>query len=100
MQPQPTVIVSQPYVIANGGSSLTVGVKSARGLGITQIIIGSLTILLGILTVALLNHWAAYVGFAIWGGIWVSLMLASVALEIECFSNFTRIRTLAKFRSL
>jgi len=31
-----------------------------------------LTILFGILAVALLNYWAGYVGFAIWGGIWVS----------------------------
>ena len=83
MQPQPPVVVSQPYVIANTGSTLSVGVKSARGLGITQIVIGSLTILFGILTIALLQYWAAYVGFAIWGGIWVShiVVFAFIALQ-------------------
>ena len=75
MQPPQAVVVSQPYVIANEGSTLSVGVKSARGLGITQIIIGSITILFGILTIAFLQYWAAYVGFAIWGGIWVSLII-------------------------
>jgi len=71
MQPQPAVITSQSYVVGNGSSRLTVGVSSAKGLGLTQILIGSLTILFGILAVALLNYWAGYVGFAIWGGIWI-----------------------------
>ena len=79
MQPQPAVIVSQPYVITNGGSSLTVGVKATRGLGITQIVVGGLTFLLGILNISLLNFWAGYVGFAIWGGIWVS----PIAIDLE-----------------
>ena len=72
MQPQPAVIVAQPYIIANGGSIITVGVKATRSLGITQIVIGSLTFLFGILNTSLVNFWVGYVGFAIWGGVWVS----------------------------
>jgi len=71
MQPQPAVIVAQPYIIANGGSIITVGVKATRSLGITQIVIGSLTFLFGILNTSLVNFWVGYVGFAIWGGVWI-----------------------------
>ena len=49
-----------------------VPVKATRGLAITQIIVGLLTVVSGILSIAWVNYWASYVGFAIWGGIWVS----------------------------
>jgi len=68
---QPAVIVSQPYVVANGGSISTVGVKATRSLGITQIVVGSLTFFFGILNTALVNFWEGYIGFALWGGIWI-----------------------------
>jgi len=48
-----------------------IAVKATRGLGITQIIVGSLMLVSGILSIALVDYWASYVGFAIWGGIWV-----------------------------
>jgi len=64
MQPQQAVIVSQPYVIANGGSIITVGVRATRALGITQIVVGCLTFFFGILL-------EGYIQFAIWGGIWI-----------------------------
>jgi len=46
-------------------------VSATRGLGITQIILGSLTILFGIAAAASLHYWVGNVGFGIWGGIWI-----------------------------
>lgn len=66
---QPVVIQQQPYIV--NAQPRSVSVTHTRGLGITQIVIGALSVLFGILSVAILRYWAGYVGFGIWGGIWV-----------------------------
>ena len=41
-------------------------------LGITQIVIGSLTLLVGIIAAAIMNHfWVNRSGAGIWGGLWI-----------------------------
>lgn len=73
MQSHP-IIVQQPYVIASQQPAQVVAVKTTRWLGISQIVVGCLTTIGGIFAVSFLgNYWASYIGFAIWGGIWVSL---------------------------
>ena len=69
MQTAPVVIQQTPYVVAQ--QPRIVAITATRGLGITQIIIGALCILFGVLAVALLRYWAGSVGFGIWGGVWV-----------------------------
>ena len=71
MQPQ-QVVVPQQYLVSNQVPSPMVGVKGTRCLAITQIILGSFTILLGVLTVALLHDAYSNPGYGIWCGAWVS----------------------------
>ena len=69
-----TVVIQQPTTTAVAVQSNAPGAKTVtatRGLGITQIILGSLTILFGIIATAVLHYWVGSVGFGIWGGIWV-----------------------------
>ena len=83
MQGQPVQVVTstipvstvQPaYVVPTQQAlPLNVAVKETRILGILQIVIGCLSVLFGILSVAILSYWSGYVGFGIWTGLWVSL---------------------------
>lgn len=45
--------------------------SSLRVLAITQMVIGALVIIFGILCIITVRHWTSYVGFGIWTGIWV-----------------------------
>lgn len=78
-----TVVIQQPVTqpamhptttaVHNNASSPR-SIAVTRGLGIAQIVIGALTVLLAILTTALLHYWVGYIGFGIWGGIWVCIL--------------------------
>ena len=65
---QPTTVSG---VAAQSNANSQNYVSATRGLGITQIVLGSLTILFGIIVAAVLHYWVSSVGFGIWGGIWV-----------------------------
>ena len=63
-------------VVQNTANSRQNFTSATRGLGIAQIVVGSSTILFGILVAAILHYWVGSVGFGIWGGIWVCMTLA------------------------
>jgi len=46
-------------------------------LAITQMVIGALVIIFGILCIITVRHWTSYVGFGVWTGIWVSFFVRS-----------------------
>lgn len=73
-----TVVIPQPVVQQQAvtlpsaqNATRQSFVSTTKGLGITQIVIGILTLAFGIAVVAFLRYWAGNVGFGIWGGVWV-----------------------------
>ena len=64
-------VIQQPYVDQNQVNEAVR--KKTKGLGITQVVIGALTIFYGVLSMSILNYWAGHAAFGIWGGIWVSV---------------------------
>ncbi|XP_057299753.1 membrane-spanning 4-domains subfamily A member 8-like [Hydractinia symbiolongicarpus] len=72
-QPVQTVIgpAPAPHVVVPTTQS-TLNVAAVRGLGITQIIIGIVSVGCGIVAaVGLHSNWVNSVGYAIWAGIWI-----------------------------
>jgi len=75
MQTGPVIFQQQPAMVSTvvAPPHRTVPVKETRVLGILQIVIGVITCIFGIASVAALNYWAGHVGFGIWGGIWIGV---------------------------
>lgn len=76
VQQPPPMIISQPAAIITRHPGtmgvLNINVQVTRGLGITQIVIGALTFILGIVVVAVMKHyWVNNSGTAIVAGIWI-----------------------------
>jgi len=65
--------VAQPQIVVPANNPHGMNVKSIRGLGITQIVIGALTVLLGIIAIAVFEYgyWVNGSGSGIWFGIWI-----------------------------
>ena len=69
------MIQEQPTMDSTGVSpTCTVPVTATRVLGVSQIVIGTITCIFGIaVLVALKNYWVGDYGLGIWGGIWVCI---------------------------
>ncbi len=65
----PVVSAQQAYGVPR--PARTVEKKTTLGLGVTQIAIGSLSVVLGIANAATLRYFVSNAGFGIWGGLWV-----------------------------
>ena len=72
--PFSTVSSSVPSSYLVPVQQISVAVKQVRILSILQMIIGSLSLLVGILVIPLTFTWGSVVGFAIWSGVWVSFI--------------------------
>ncbi len=73
IQQQPTVVpvVSTQQAYGVPPPLRTVEVKTTLGLGVTQLAIGSLSVILGIANAVTLHYFFSTAGSGIWGGLWV-----------------------------